>query len=127
LTGLSLKEAELQQANFTDSYCGGVDFSSAHLLGANFTNATLTRADFTNVHHLTAKQLANARNLYDAKLDPDLAIKVHALNPSIFERPPVESSIESFFEMYTPELMVKDWAEAMKNKKDEDESDDDKP
>jgi hypothetical protein len=118
LTGLSLREAELQEANFSDSYCGSVDFAGAELLGANFFNATLTRANFTNARHLTAEQLAKARNLYDAKLDQELEAKVRAFNPSIFDSLPVESSIGSFFEMYTPELLAKDFAEAMKKKKD---------
>ena len=121
LSGISLKEADLQQANFTNAYCAWVDFSGCFLFGTNFTNAVLTGANFSGVRHLKAEQLAKCRNLHKAKLDDQLMKEVLALNPKIFESEAIELQLDKFFGMFDPTQLAEDIRKAYSTRPDDTE------
>jgi hypothetical protein len=118
LSGISVKGADFQQANFTNAYCAWVDFSECDLVGADFTNAVLTGANFLGARFLRAEQLLKAKNLHQVKLDDQLREEVFALNPKLFDREPMESNIGEFLAMFDPRQLVEEFRKASRPRSD---------
>jgi uncharacterized protein YjbI with pentapeptide repeats len=84
-----LWEANLQRGDFWEANLKGANFHEAILLGAN-----LQEADITGVKYLTIEQLAEAKSLYKAKMDPELEKEVMEKYPHLLEKPKIEESPE---------------------------------
>jgi Pentapeptide repeats (8 copies) len=81
LEGARLWAAHLERANLTEAYLDGADFSNAHLEGVILTEVSLQGAQ-----KLTVEQLAAARTLYQAQLDPPLLEAIAQEYPHLLER-----------------------------------------
>jgi hypothetical protein len=81
--GAIFKDAYLIKANFEKAFLIKADFNNAFLMeanlqgayltGADFTNANLYKADLRGARGLSIEALANARTLYLAKFDDEVA------------------------------------------------------
>ncbi len=81
--GAIFKDAYLIKANFEKAFLIKADFNNAFLMeanlqgayltGADFTNANLYKADLRGARGLSIESLANARTLYLAKFDDEVA------------------------------------------------------
>jgi BTB/POZ domain-containing protein KCTD9 len=81
--GAIFKDAYLIKANFEKAFLIKADFNNAFLMeanlqgayltGADFTNANLYKADLRGARGLSIEALANARTLYLAKFDEEVA------------------------------------------------------
>ena len=100
LQGAKLTDGNLQEANLFFAELQGAELYCAKLQGANlnktklqgakfddaeFEGACLTASDLRGAKGLTSKQLAEAKSLYEAKLDPDLEAEVRKLKPELFD------------------------------------------
>ncbi len=81
--GAIFKDAYLIKANFEKAFLIKADFNNAFLMeanlqgayltGADFTNANLYKADLRGARGLSIEAMANARTLYLAKFDDEVA------------------------------------------------------
>ena len=70
------RDSFLIKANFSNSYLMEADMRNCHLTGAEFKDANLYKVDFRGAKGLTIEQLSEAKSLYLAKFDDDIAEKV---------------------------------------------------
>ena len=97
LEGVLLFSANLEFARLMRAHLEGTRFGRAHLLGtflrgahmkgARLTDANLQWADFRGATDLTVEQLADAKTLYDAHLDPPLLEQIQQRYPHLLEDP----------------------------------------
>lgn len=66
----------LIKAVFNNAYMMESDMRDCHLTGAEFKDANLYKADFRGAKGLTIEQLSEAKSLYLAQFDDDIAEKV---------------------------------------------------
>jgi uncharacterized protein YjbI with pentapeptide repeats len=79
----SFKNSFLIKANFTNAYLMEADLRDCHLTGAELKNANLYKADFRGAKGITIEQLSEAKSLYLARFDDDVADKVVAQIPEL--------------------------------------------
>jgi len=82
-SGAIFRDAFLIKSNFEGAFLIKANFHNAFLMEANLTNCALTEADFEDANlykadlrgsdGLTIEQLAQAKSLYLAKFDPEIA------------------------------------------------------
>jgi Pentapeptide repeats (8 copies) len=82
-----LIRAHLEGARFTRAHLLGASLRGAHLRGADFGDANLQWANFEGATDLTVEQLAEAKTLYQAELDPPLLEQVQQRYPHLLEEP----------------------------------------
>ncbi|HEX9651512.1 MAG TPA: pentapeptide repeat-containing protein [Cyclobacteriaceae bacterium] len=85
----NLRNSFLIKANFVNAFLMEADLSGTHLTGANLENASLYKADLRSATGITVEQLSKAKTLYQAKLDPEIAIEMELQFPELLgiERP----------------------------------------
>jgi uncharacterized protein YjbI with pentapeptide repeats len=86
-----LLNASLQRANLPDSYLNvaflrDADLQGADLLRAHFEGADLTSANLQDATGLSIEQLATAKTLYGAKLNPHLITQIQQQYPHLLEK-----------------------------------------
>lgn len=86
LWGANLRNACLFQANLQDADLSSADLSSADLEEANLKGAILWNTNLQGVKNLNIEQLAQARTLFQAKLDPELRKKVEEEYPHLLKK-----------------------------------------
>jgi uncharacterized protein YjbI with pentapeptide repeats len=72
----NFRNSFLIKANFSNSYLMEADMRDCHLTGAEFKDSNLYKADFRGAKGLTIEQLSEAKSLYLAQFDDDIAEKV---------------------------------------------------
>jgi len=97
LIGSIFRDSNLRETNLKNSDCKGTDFEGAVLVKANlqgadllstfFEEADLRDANLKEVKNLTIEQLAGAKTLYQAKLDPELIKRIKKNYPYLLEEP----------------------------------------
>ena len=73
----------LIKANFTNAFLMEADLSNCHVTGAEFKDANLYKADLRGAKGLTVEQLAEAKSLYLAQFDDDIAERVVSEIPEL--------------------------------------------
>ena len=77
---------------FAIQISGGADLSSANLAGAyltdaNLLDAELSYANLSDIRYVTAKQLQQAKSLFNCKnLNPELKEELEATRPCLFTK-----------------------------------------
>ena len=80
-----MEKAFLIKANFRNAYLMESNLSGSYLMGADLEGANLYKANLRGAEGLTAEQLATAKSLYLAELDPELLEQVRSLAPGLVE------------------------------------------
>jgi uncharacterized protein YjbI with pentapeptide repeats len=94
LSGANMQFTTLIKADLTGANCIKTKFKGAVMIdtilkdcvlaGADFTDTNLFKADLTNAKGLTAEQLSKARNIYLAKIDPEIEEKLKEIAPELY-------------------------------------------
>jgi hypothetical protein len=94
--GANFKQAEMIKADFENAFLIMADFEEAILMeanlrnadlsGANFKNTNLLKADLRGARGLSTTQLAEARTLYRALLDPEWQEALQGAFPTLLEK-----------------------------------------
>jgi uncharacterized protein YjbI with pentapeptide repeats len=79
----NFEDSFLIKANFTNSFLMEADLRGCHLTGTEFKDANLYKADLRGAKGLTVEQLSEAKSLYLAKMDDDIAEKVISQIPEL--------------------------------------------
>jgi uncharacterized protein len=85
MRGALLLGSKLNGATFRTAYLRKANLQRSDVTGASFGDAYLTLADLRGVTGLEIEQLKRARNLYGAKLDPEMAelVKEYCKKPQL--------------------------------------------
>jgi uncharacterized protein YjbI with pentapeptide repeats len=92
LEGAMLQEVHLKGANLWQAHLEGADLQQADLEGAilrdaHLEGANLAEANLKEALGLTVEQLATAKTLYRADIDPPLMKQIQQLHPQLLEKP----------------------------------------
>jgi hypothetical protein len=87
LSEAKLKEASLKGANLKEAILKGANLRGADLEGAFLLGAILQGAKYLNI-----EQLAKAKTLYNAQLDPELLQRIKKDYPHLLEKPKEDGS-----------------------------------
>jgi uncharacterized protein YjbI with pentapeptide repeats len=79
----NFKNSFLIKANFTNAFLMEADLRGCHLTGTEFKDANLYKADLRGAMGLTVEQLSEAKSLYLAQMDDDIAEKVMSQIPEL--------------------------------------------
>lgn len=82
-----LRKANLLGADLLRTNLQGAQFQQADLHLANLRWADLWLTNLQQARNITAEQLAHAKTLYEAKLDPELEKELREKHPHLFEEP----------------------------------------
>ena len=79
-----LSNANLIKTKFKGAVMIDCNLSNTMLAGADFTDTNLFKADLRNAKGLTAEQLSKSRNIFMAKLDPEIEAKLKEIAPDLY-------------------------------------------
>jgi len=89
--GANLEKANFQGADLQEANLNGINFNGANLQKVNFRKANLQgaklkEANLEGAQYLSIDQLSNVKTLYNAKLDEKLLVKLKEKYPSLLEK-----------------------------------------